>query len=198
MAERIDALLSGQPQEDKSCYCASCEELAREVESKQAKIDALMLEYCPEEMTPEQMEEWAAHQAVYEDPRVFPIIKCCSMSESNGRVTWGVYLAKSEDEKPWDWLQVYSDSIEGRAQYEAARLRHFFGQCDKPDILAFDTDAPVVEDQRDKVIELCEKALRKAEHRSSCRGHIPMDGVCSCGIEEALTAIEQLKGKEKV
>ena len=27
-----------------------------------AEIDRLMLEYCPEEMTPEQMANWAAHQ----------------------------------------------------------------------------------------------------------------------------------------
>lgn len=30
--------------------------------AKQAKIDALMLEYCPDEMTPEQIAEWEAHQ----------------------------------------------------------------------------------------------------------------------------------------
>ena len=28
----------------------------------QAKIDALMLEYCPDEMTPEQIENWKRHQ----------------------------------------------------------------------------------------------------------------------------------------
>ena len=28
----------------------------------QAKIDALMMEYCPEEMTEKQLEEWAANQ----------------------------------------------------------------------------------------------------------------------------------------
>ncbi len=30
----------------------------RDARSKQARIDALMLEYCPEEMTPEQVAEW--------------------------------------------------------------------------------------------------------------------------------------------
>jgi len=30
--------------------------------SCQAQNDALMLEYCPDEMTPEQLDEWAAHQ----------------------------------------------------------------------------------------------------------------------------------------
>lgn len=29
---------------------------------KQAKIDQLMLEYCPDEMTLEQIENWANHQ----------------------------------------------------------------------------------------------------------------------------------------
>ena len=28
----------------------------------EAKIDALMLEYCPDEMTPEQLEEWGRNQ----------------------------------------------------------------------------------------------------------------------------------------
>lgn len=35
-------------------------DLARE--PLQAKIDALMLEHCPDEMTPEQIAEWAKHQ----------------------------------------------------------------------------------------------------------------------------------------
>ncbi len=30
----------------------------------QAKIDALMLEYCPDEMTPEQLANWERHQSV--------------------------------------------------------------------------------------------------------------------------------------
>jgi hypothetical protein len=33
-----------------------------EIAALQAKIDALMLEYCPSEMTPEQMAEWERHQ----------------------------------------------------------------------------------------------------------------------------------------
>lgn len=37
-------------------------ELEREVAAKQARIDALMIEYCPDEMTPEQVAEWARHQ----------------------------------------------------------------------------------------------------------------------------------------
>jgi hypothetical protein len=37
-------------------------ELERQNAALQAKIDALMLEYCPDEMTFEQKEEWARHQ----------------------------------------------------------------------------------------------------------------------------------------
>jgi hypothetical protein len=36
--------------------------LERTVNSQQAKIDRLMLEYCPDEMTDEQLVEWAKHQ----------------------------------------------------------------------------------------------------------------------------------------
>lgn len=31
-------------------------------EARQAQIDRLMLEYCPDEMTPEQIAEWSKHQ----------------------------------------------------------------------------------------------------------------------------------------
>lgn len=37
-------------------------ELEREIAAKQAEIDRLMLEYCPDEMTPEQIENWKRHQ----------------------------------------------------------------------------------------------------------------------------------------
>ena len=36
--------------------------LKADVAAKQAKIDALMLEYCPQEMTPDQITEWKKHQ----------------------------------------------------------------------------------------------------------------------------------------
>ena len=35
---------------------------SRDANALQAKIDHLMLEYCPEEMTPEQIENWRKHQ----------------------------------------------------------------------------------------------------------------------------------------
>lgn len=46
-AEQFDALMT---------------EMLAENERLQAKIDSLMLEYCPDEMTPEQIENWKQHQ----------------------------------------------------------------------------------------------------------------------------------------
>ena len=44
---------------------------ADELDAKQCKIDQLMLEYCPDEMTQEQFQEWAKHQRLVEEqPRV--------------------------------------------------------------------------------------------------------------------------------
>lgn len=36
--------------------------MRKEIAWLQAKIDALMLEHCPDEMTDEQRENWAKHQ----------------------------------------------------------------------------------------------------------------------------------------
>lgn len=35
---------------------------AQEIERLQARIDSLMLEFCPNEMTAEQLSNWAKHQ----------------------------------------------------------------------------------------------------------------------------------------
>ena len=40
----------------------TCRQLERKVAALQAKIDELMLEYCPDEMTPEQLSEWERNQ----------------------------------------------------------------------------------------------------------------------------------------
>jgi hypothetical protein len=45
-----------------SKYATQADYWKAKAESLQAKVDALMLEYCPEEMTPEQKANWAAHQ----------------------------------------------------------------------------------------------------------------------------------------
>lgn len=41
---------------------AAMQGLARLTQHQQARIDALMLEHCPDEMTPEQIAEWERHQ----------------------------------------------------------------------------------------------------------------------------------------
>ncbi len=38
------------------------EQQKSDIESLEAKIDALMLEFCPEDMTKEQMDNWEKHQ----------------------------------------------------------------------------------------------------------------------------------------
>jgi len=38
-----------------------------QIASKQAQIDRLMMEYCPEEMTEEQTARWKKHQVVKEE-----------------------------------------------------------------------------------------------------------------------------------
>lgn len=39
-------------------------EQSKQIEALQARIDELMLEYCPDEMTQEQTQKWAKHQAI--------------------------------------------------------------------------------------------------------------------------------------
>jgi hypothetical protein len=41
-------------------------EVEKQRDELQAKVDSLMLEYCPEEMTPEQIENWGKHQVIGE------------------------------------------------------------------------------------------------------------------------------------
>src|SRR5688500_547471 len=46
--------------------------LLQAIEAKQAKIDALMLEFCPGEMSAEQRAEWEKHQRPSAEPRDEP------------------------------------------------------------------------------------------------------------------------------
>lgn len=59
--------------DDERCpLCRANDRLSEAVSrigSMQAQIDALMLEYCPDEMTPEQLAEWQRHQVVVEMPK---------------------------------------------------------------------------------------------------------------------------------
>jgi len=96
----------------------------------------------------------AAIQAAYEQGKkdAVPEVKLSEMRESNGNVTWSVSLAKQGDEMPWDWLQLYSDSIKGRAEYEADQLKYFFGLGPKPDILSYCTDAAPKQENKNEPV----------------------------------------------
>jgi len=66
--------MSDTPRTDANCWrqngslvseCVTAvfaRQLERELAAKQAELDRLMLEFCPEEMTPEQIERWQASQ----------------------------------------------------------------------------------------------------------------------------------------
>lgn len=45
----------------------------KELNNKQAQIDALMLEWCPDEMTAEQLAEWGRHQNQVPNVK----LRCC-------------------------------------------------------------------------------------------------------------------------
>jgi len=59
------------------------EQAQKDAESKQAKIDALMLEFCPDEMPAEQTANWAAHQ-VPASPEENAAIDAALKEASNG------------------------------------------------------------------------------------------------------------------
>jgi hypothetical protein len=59
---RTNASMQEAPMYHDCTECENYKRLARELATKQARIDALMLEHCPDEMTPEQLAEWARHQ----------------------------------------------------------------------------------------------------------------------------------------
>ena len=49
--------------------------LRKQLAAAQAQIDALMLEFCPEEMTKEQLDEWAKNQRVISEAEAFGDVK---------------------------------------------------------------------------------------------------------------------------
>jgi hypothetical protein len=56
-----DAIAALQANEDKA---EVIKRFDAALQAKQAKIDALMWEFCPDEMTSEQITEWKKHQAL--------------------------------------------------------------------------------------------------------------------------------------
>lgn len=57
-------------------YQAGVEAMRQQLAAKQAEVDALMLEYCPNEMTKEQLDNWAAHQCVAKGAREMIGFRC--------------------------------------------------------------------------------------------------------------------------
>jgi hypothetical protein len=60
---------------DEGCFARRSIE---KVDALQAKIDELMLEYCPEEMTVEQKAEWANHQKSATDKEMKELVDALS------------------------------------------------------------------------------------------------------------------------
>ena len=65
-AESADPLASKDHDLARQAAEETAAEVRAEVARLQARIDALMLEYCPGEMTPEQTAEWARHQVPHQ------------------------------------------------------------------------------------------------------------------------------------
>jgi len=68
--ERENAALREQLKDCSAAFDKQQKQLDRNTEqiaAKQAKIDALMFEHCPDEMTEEQIARWKKHQVVKEE-----------------------------------------------------------------------------------------------------------------------------------
>jgi len=131
----IEARCAGVPSE--------IEQLRAECAALQAKINAQVEAPLQAPSTGNALTDAClAEVAKKEAPIATLSVKVASMHESNGRITWMVFLAKSPDAVLWDCHQVYSDAIEGRARYVAAELAHFLDLGPKPDIFDFDIDPP--------------------------------------------------------
>ena len=65
----IAALEQSQTKFNAVCksYNIALEAVNKDNDALQAKIDALMLEYCPGEMTPEQIENWGNNQVAVDE-----------------------------------------------------------------------------------------------------------------------------------
>lgn len=64
-----------------------------------------------------------------------------SMPESNGKSNWTAILHR-KGQRPWEGITIDRSEYPGRVRYEADRMRHLIGElADKPDILAYDSDA---------------------------------------------------------
>lgn len=64
-----DALIALDCEHDWQVEHKRAEKAEAELAALQARIDALMLEFCPEDMTEEQVAAWSARQRVVDEPQ---------------------------------------------------------------------------------------------------------------------------------
>jgi Lar family restriction alleviation protein len=76
-----------QPEELAKYWCGVAEAKQREINRKQAVIDRLMLEYCPEEMTKAQIEEWREHQVSVSPEQEAAVQRALSSNMNNESAT---------------------------------------------------------------------------------------------------------------
>ena len=77
----------------------------KECGAKQAQIDRLMLEYCPNEMTPEQMQEWGNNQRPAEQAEQEPVAEAIAAEARLHRAVRAVASQAGESaEDTIEWL----------------------------------------------------------------------------------------------
>ena len=85
------------------------QEPCKECGAKQAQIDRLMLEYCPDEMTQEQVAEWAANQQPVSQE---PVSEALAEQAEQEPVSW-IYEDELPKGYPYDEMFSRSKIIEG-------------------------------------------------------------------------------------
>ena len=89
-------------------------EACKECGTKQARIDRLMLEYCPDEMTPEQMHEWSKNQKPVQEP--VAVVEITYGREPECYVTGNIddfpEGAFKLYTKPVEWVDLTDDEID--------------------------------------------------------------------------------------
>jgi len=141
----------------------------------QAKIDELMLEYCPNEMTPEQLEEWGRNQRPVSDEEQAATDKAVAEAlQAQEPVAWldtrngGLHLAdRVSDCSDVSKLQALFAAPQPPAPCaDCARLKKLYGETPIESFRIIDALQAKVAEQS-ALIEQCEKAL--INHREMTR-----------------------------
>jgi hypothetical protein len=92
----------------------------RQCAAKQAQIDRLMLEYCPDEMTPEQMEEWARNQRPGQESAALlaalshPLPALAPLPDAQID-QWSEEAARAEIPQGWAWDEFHAHFVARKA-----------------------------------------------------------------------------------